>query len=448
MRCFHLYKDGRKSYIAEILDPVTGQRVCFRSTGTKNRDEAVMLVSGWLRDGIPLKKRGRSPKPAGVLTVKATVGLSAILKSVENTTELDATGAQQIVEALRSRGLIDFPTVKSGPGNVEFVTYLQKFWDYESSPYIREKKAHGQSIGRNHCYDLQNTVRAYYSGYFENRPLNSITRSDVRQFSLFLTEKREKPQGYKGKFAEKLSASTINKIMIAGTTALKWAFREGLIPTNVTEGLMRFSGPSRKRGILTPEEAETIFSATWEDDRVYVANLLACTTGLRMGEVLAIKKADISDKILFVRHSWSKLDGLKAPKNGEERKVPLLPGVREKLLELAAVNPYGPDGFIFYGLLPDKPINEKFIVTGLHAACLAVGIDSQARGIVFHSWRHTWVTLMAEKLAIDKIARVSGHKTKAMAEHYANHILDEAIEKTAAAGEEVFAKILKFKRGA
>ena len=28
----------------------------------KNRDDAVMLVSGWLRDGIPQRKRGPVPK--------------------------------------------------------------------------------------------------------------------------------------------------------------------------------------------------------------------------------------------------------------------------------------------------------------------------------------------------------------------------------------------------
>jgi len=50
---------------------------------------------------------------------------------------------------------------------------------------------------------------------------------------------------------------------------------------------------------------------------------------------------------------------------------------------------------------------------------------------------------MADSMAIDEVARISGHKTRAMADHYANHLLDEAIEKTAEAGAKLFGKILQ-----
>jgi hypothetical protein len=31
--------------------------------------------------------------------------------------------------------------VKNGPANVNFVRFLSEFWDYEKSPYVREKLA-------------------------------------------------------------------------------------------------------------------------------------------------------------------------------------------------------------------------------------------------------------------------------------------------------------------
>ena len=449
-KSFYLYKNKKGVFIAEILDPKTGVRVCYRTTGIKSRDEAVILVAGWLYNGIPERKRGRAPvyqKPKSQY-LESVIGTKEILKCIEQNTDLDADGALQIAEALRKRGLLDFPVTKAGHGSICFINYLENFWNYDTSPYIREKRAHGQTIGKNHCYDLSNCIRNYYSGYFENKALNSITRQDLKNFSLSLSEKRVKPNGYKGNFTEKLAAATINKILIAGKTALKWAFREGIIPVDPTEGLMRFSGTPQKRGIFTPGEVETIFTEThWEDKRAYIANLLACVTGMRSGEILAIKKTDIDGNILHVRHSWSKFDGLKAPKNGERRRVPLLPVVKDKLLELAAESPHLSEGFIFYGLFPDKPMDQKILITSLKTACQKAGIDASARGIVFHSWRHTWVTLMADKLEIEKISRVSGHKTRAMAEHYANHILDEAIEKTAEIGNEVFQKILPIKQG-
>jgi hypothetical protein len=43
-----------------------------------------------------------------------------------------------------------------------------------------------------------------------------------------------------------------------------------------------------------------------------------------------------------------------------------LPEVREKLLELAADNSHGPEGFIFYGNLADKPVDRSVLPGGLH----------------------------------------------------------------------------------
>jgi len=291
-------------------------------------------------------------------------------------------------------------------------------------------------------------VHAFYDNYFQDRPLNSITRQDLKAFSLFLTEKRERPEGYRGRFSEKLSLSYVNRIMIAGTTALSWAYREGHIPADPTDGLMRFSGTPEKRGTLTPLEAQALFAAQWKDKRAYAASLLACTTGMRSGEVLALKLEDIETRILNIRHSWSYYDGLKTPKNGEARKVPLLPEVREKLLELAKENPYGPDGFIFYGSLADKPIDGSVLLDGLYDALAGIGIDAMARGVVFHSWRHYYAARMADRMTADQVSRVTGHKSRAVFDAYSDHITEENLEEVGRVGAEVFGNILQFRKGA
>jgi hypothetical protein len=48
-------------------------------------------------------------------------------------------------------------------------------------------------------------------------------------------------------------------------------------------------------------------------------NLLSATTGMRQGEVLAVRGGDTGEDVLRVAHSWSPADGLKSPKNGEAR---------------------------------------------------------------------------------------------------------------------------------
>ena len=437
MRRYYLHKRKGVFYV-ELVTP-EGRKLTAKSTGKTTKDEALLVVSKWLADGIP----GKGGKPKAV---EAVMGLDGILKAVRKT-DLDGNDAMRIVAALKGRGLIDVSIVKAGSGVTVFTEFLERFWDYAHSPYVREKLAHGHTMGRRHCYEMLSRVRSFYAGYFAKRPLNSITRQDLKQFALSLTERREKPGGHRGKFAEKLSASYINKIMVAGLTALKWAFREGIVPNDVTAGLVRFSSAPEKRGVLEPQEAAAVFRAEWKDKRAYAGNLLSLTTGLRAGEVLAIRKSDVGDKILHVRHSWSTMDGLKSPKNGEARKVPLLPDVRDRLLELLGETPHSGenDPFVFYGLLADRPMDQKILLGGLQAACKSVGIDAAERGIVFHSHRHFYAARLADKMTADQISRITGHKSRAVLETYMDHVIDKNLEDMGEAAAEAFGNVLPFR---
>ena len=441
MRRYYLHTRRNGTFYAELIDPQTGMKLTARSTGTNNRDEALLKIAEWLKTGIPT---GRVREPR---TLEAAAGIENILRVIRRS-ELNSDDALRIVQTLKDRELIDIAAVKSGNGAILFTEYLEEFWDYAASPYVREKLAHRHSIGKRHCYESLNCVHLFYDGYFSGRLLNSITRADLKKFSLFLSEKREKPKDYKGHFAEKLSASYINKILIVGTTALSWAFREGIIPADPTAGLVRFSATPEKRGVLTPKEAAAVFRSEWKDKRACIASLLACTTGMRSGEVLALRQEDIEERALNVRHSWGIYDGLKTPKNGETRRVPLQPEVRAELLELARENPYGPEGFIFYGNLADKPIDSSVLVNGLHDALQGIGIDAKSRGIVFHSWRHFWSARMADRMEAEKLTRFTGHKTKAVFKEYADHITEENLEEVGKVGAEVFGNILQFRKWA
>jgi integrase len=276
-------------------------------------------------------------------------------------------------------------------------------------------------------------LNRHWKTAFDGRALNNITRQDLKEFSLSLAESG-------------LAPASINKIMTVGNTCLSWAFREGFILSDPTVGLVNFTGETKKRGVLTPLEAQALFATQWKDKRAYVGNLLACTTGMRSGEVLAIKLDDIGERSLNVNHSWSFHDGLKTPKTGETRKVPLLPQVRAKLLELAKENPFGPNGYIFYGTLSDKPVDRNVLLDGLHDTLTGIGIDAKARGIVFHSWRHYFAARMADCMTADQVSRITGHKSKAVFEKYADHITEENLEEVGRVGAEVFRNILQFKK--
>ena len=206
--------------------------------------------------------------------------VSALLQAIRKAplTEADAV---QIVRVLKDQELIETAVVKPGAGSETLVAFLRRFWDFESSPYIREKLAHGHAIGRRHCYDMAGCIRTCWEPFFKDRNLSELRKSDLRDFSLWLAETR------------KLKAKSINTALAAGTVALRWAHAEELIQSNPGANLVKFSGAAVKRGVLTVQEVKQVFETSWLDERARLGNVLAMCTGLRAGEILALQVRDI-----------------------------------------------------------------------------------------------------------------------------------------------------------
>jgi hypothetical protein len=92
---------------------------------------------------------------------------------------------------------------------------LSDFFDYDKSAYARDRLAHGHGIGRRYCRESLNVIRLFWEPAFKGRTLASITRNDLKSFSLSLP-------------ADK-SASCKNSISNAGLIPLGWAYEEGMI---------------------------------------------------------------------------------------------------------------------------------------------------------------------------------------------------------------------------
>ena len=396
---FYLSRHGNIWY-ARIIDQQTGKQLSALSTGQTNRDLAIMTVTKWFSEGLP-KTKAKPKRP-----VSEAMSINRLLDIVSSI-DITSQEAERILKILKQRGLLK--KLKQAEER-DFITFLLGFYDYETSPYVREKLAHGQTIGRTHCKDCIFRIKSYWKKHFEGRTLASITREDLREFSLSMVDR-------------KYAASTINKTMIAGKVALAWALNEGYIHTNPAEKLANFVGKTQERGILTDEETTAVFQQKWKDERSYLGNLLASTCGLRSGEVLGLRQEDIGLDRLFIRHSYSTLDGLKTPKNGDDRQVPLLPEIKQKLIDLAAKNPWD-DGFIFYSDKSGQPMDHKLLNNGLCEVLVKIGISKEermSRNIVFHSWRHRYAAKMADLVDARSLGLATGHKTQAMLEHYAAH---------------------------
>ena len=174
-RKFYMHKRGGVFY-ACLVNQVTGLTMSARSTGERDRDAALIVVSGWLRDGLP-EKDGERRK------AEAAFGLDRILRAIRKA-DLDSGGALAIVKALTGRGLIDIGAVPAGKGIVDFVSYLSNFFDYDNSAYVKSRLAHGNGIGRRYCRESLNPIQLFWEPAFKGRALVGITRNDLKAFSL------------------------------------------------------------------------------------------------------------------------------------------------------------------------------------------------------------------------------------------------------------------------
>jgi integrase len=438
MRRFYVYKRTSSGlYYAEILDPRTGSRIAFRSTGERDRTAACLVANRWAQEGLPDREGTSRP-------IEAIADADTLIRSIHST-PLTASDALRIVQELRARGLITLEAhPKSGPASEPFGAWLRAFWKYDGT-YIRERLAHGQRATKRHCQDMGGRAREIEALLPAGITLGEVKRSHLVDLGLALK-------------AKGLAPATINKDLSAATTALRWAAANEIIPNDPTRGLRGFSGVRRVRGILEPAEVKALFSATWTDERSRVACLVSMTTGARLGEVLALRREDIGEDRLFIRHSYSIRDGLKTTKSGEAREVPLLPPVRSALLALEAKSPHpaSPERFVFAGHAPDSPLDANRILLGMRKALVSMNgkewddeearkkvlAEYSARGIDFHSWRHWYATNMADRLDARTVQKATGHKTEAMLEHYADHELEGDLARLGVAAGEAFGRLI------
>jgi integrase len=154
--------------------------------------------------------------------------------------------------------------------------------------------------------------------------------------------------------------------------------------------------------------------------------MLAAVTGMRLGEVLALRLQDLGPDCLYVRGSWGCVDGLKLPKNNKPRTVELpFPDLLRGLFDLANGNPWGvsPDSFVFWTeYKAGVPMQGKMFINGLRAALTDSGFsESEAGKYVFHGWRHFYTTYLMGKLEKKLLKSQTGHLTDAMLAHYGEH---------------------------
>lgn len=415
-------RTGREFYYVKFRNEA-GAYSSAVSTKQKTKTAAIAIAYDWLKNGRPAAEG--EPIPLSLLDA---------LRQIQTTAEADF-----VCRELKRKGLLREFIIRESKQDEDFPAFLQTFWDFETSPYVKEKLRKNHGIHKYYVMGQRLAAKKYWSPFFEGRLLGSITRQDIENFIEAIAANRYSKH--------ELSADRKNKIVKAGVIPLRWVFARDIIERDVTCGITWFSGVSKERQILTPAIAEVLFRVEWIDERARLANLLAAVTGLRAGEIMGLQTQDLKDDYINVRHSWNSVDGLKSTKNNEVRVVEVpFPNLVYALTVLAGNNPHGADidSYVFWAdKQANRPVQEIIFVRGLRDALVKTGMSrEEAKGYMFHGWRHFYTSYMRGRLDLKLLQSQTGHKSICMVEHYSDHFLSGDRERIRQAGLEAFGALI------
>lgn len=353
--------------------------------------------------------------------------VSADARRVMSNPDLSSKDVEALLSGLAGRGLVKSYVLPGGAGDVRAVDYAMDFWTRGKSRYLAEQERAGKRPGTQVLENRRNCLKRHWVEALGGKLLADLTKADL---DLVL----DKISG------QDLSFNTKNKIMEAMTKPLGYAYKEGLIQDDLSRRWVRFKGSYRRREVFPPELKDALFRRDWKDGRAKLAFMLSMTTGMRCGEILALRGEDLDMEKgrIHVRHSWSAKDGLKPTKNGDERTaVCPIPSLMAALAARLELNPHGgKNRFVFWGNLPEKPMTCNIFLDALRHELEGLGLSKEeAARYEFHSCRHDFITTMVHGGA--KMSAVQGnvgHRTSEMTEHYSEHILEEEMD---ALGREV-----------
>jgi integrase len=202
------------------------------------------------------------------------------------------------------------------------------------------------------------------------------------------------------------SARTRNKLLIQLHGILRRAKKLYGLPANAAADVEKF--PQRRSGeidVFSPEEVWALVRAAASEQDAAIL-LTAAFTGLRMGELLALRWRDVDFAGQTIRVRASYYAGqLTTPKSGKVRAVPMAPDVASALAQLGAREDWVDDDDLVFagetgGYLDGSALRRRYKLALREAAL---------RPLRFHDLRHTFGTRMIAQADIRRVQEWMGH---------------------------------------
>ena len=254
-------------------------------------------------------------------------------------------------------------------------------------------------------------LRKHLLPRFKAQRLCDFNRPEIQRFIL---EKLQK--GYAWEMGNRV-LGLLSKIL---ATAVEW----GYLTENPARGTkMPERSLKRPHSPLAAHEVQKLLIALGEPERTFV--LIAVLTGLRLGELLALRwgRIDIAGSVLHVEESCY-LGRFGTPKTRSSRRmVALSPSAIRALAahQSRCIDPA--PGQLVFGAQGGSPRKADQLRDLLKQACKRAGV----REVDFHTLRHTHSTLLHATGAPLKVVQAQlGHSSAAMTLDVYTHALPDA----------------------
>lgn len=241
-------------------------------------------------------------------------------------------------------------------------------------------------------------VRLHLQPFFGDKALDRICVGDVERFKAEQKKAGAKPKTINNRL-------TVLRRML--TVAVEW----GRCAAAPKVSLMK-KEPQKHR-FLDFDESKRLIAAVTPLDWWRTMVLVGLRTGLRRGELLALRweDVDLAGSLLNVQRSvWKGQE--KAPKSGKARKVPLSVDAREALRLL-------PSRFLKGYVFGD---GKTRLTTGeLQSPMITASKRAELARVGWHVLRHTFASQLVMKgVSLRVVQEWMGHSTITMTERYAH----------------------------
>lgn len=211
---------------------------------------------------------------------------------------------------------------------------------------------------------------------------------------------------------------SVNRKLSSLRTFFKWALKEGLITINP---MLRVKGPKQgkrlpefvKKEELDLDKVEPLFTKDWSGTRDRLMIELFYQTGIRLSELIELKKSSVEGGTIKV-----------LGKRNKERLIPI-PPVLEKELNLLCESDANQESNLPFIFLTDKgnKLYPKFVYRKINYY-LSVLTNLQKKSP--HVLRHTFATHMLNNGAgLETLKEVLGHANLSATQVYTHNSFDE-----------------------